>query len=205
MDTPTGEQVTGLAPVQVVDPAPAVIATEINNAQEEVPTEDVVFRPTREQRKAKAMFYATAKARRVDLKPGITMDLAQELLPTSRYIKTWWHNDLFVEWFTNSTSYQQRIDYLIDLQLDNLEDVVVNREGIYTARDQVAAGKQLAEYKKAFIEEDKAERPDVGVDVIKALAAKMLAEKRKQLAGKVTDAEVVPDDVPERRVELPYD
>ena len=106
-------------------------------------------------------------------------------------------------WFTNSNTYQTRIDYLIDLQLDNLEDVIINREGVHTTRDQVAAGRQLAEYKKAFIDEDKAERPDMGTDMVRAIAARLMASKRLQSAptdtGDTHDAELVSD----KRVDLP--
>jgi hypothetical protein len=168
----------------------------------EEPTE-VTFRPSREQRKLKAMFGAVAKSKKLDIKSGVTLELVLQLVPGCRTLRNWWHNELFVEWFTNASSYQQRIDYLIDLQLDNLEDVITNREGIFTARDQVAAGRQLAEYKKAFIEEDKADRPDMGADMIKALAARVVAAKQLPAAPECVLDMDAPDESDIIRIELP--
>ena len=174
------------------------VAADIYNSKDApMDPEDVAFIPTREQRKLKAMCYALAKSKRVDVTKGIELETAMDLVPSCRVLRTWWHNDLFVEWFQNANTYQQRIDYLIDLQLDNLEDIITNRDGQFSTRDQVAAGKQLAEYKKAFIDEDKATRPDNGADMIKALAAKMLeAKKAAAIAAPESESE-------ERKVELP--
>ena len=201
----------GLSPTVRADDiptTPAEVAAQIQVTAEvttEVTAEvdDVAFSPTREQRKIRAVFYAAAKSKQVDLKAGITFDLVNELVPGCRQLRAWWHNDLFTEWFLNTNTYQTRIDYLIDLQLDNLEEVITNREGLYTTRDQVAAGRQLAEYKKAFIDEDKARaNPDAGTDMIKAIAERMMAAKRLQ-AAKVTDVDAVEMDNDGRRVELP--
>ena len=199
------------------------VVVDIHNAADQIKStpesndpiepEEVTFRPSREQRKLKAMFGAVAKSKKLDIKSGVTLELVLQLVPGCRTLRNWWHNELFVEWFTNASSYQQRIDYLIDLQLDNLEDVITNREGIFTARDQVAAGRQLAEYKKAFIEEDKADRPDMGADMIKALAARVVAAKQLPAANAeatwlpVASERVLDIDAPDEsdiiRIELP--
>ena len=209
----TAPEVSQLAPtkraldevvVDIHNAADQIKSTPESNdpIEPEEPTE-VTFRPSREQRKLKAMFGAVAKSKKLDIKSGVTLELVLQLVPGCRTLRNWWHNELFVEWFTNASSYQQRIDYLIDLQLDNLEDVITNREGIFTARDQVAAGRQLAEYKKAFIEEDKADRPDMGADMIKALAARVVAAKQLPAAPeRVLDMDA-PDDSDIIRIELP--
>ena len=208
-----GSAVTGLTQTTPNAPepvnTPVCTAADVATAVHEVSgdPEDVTFRPSREQRKARALFYATAKSKHIDVSQGVTVDLATDVIPSYKLLPQWWHNDLFVEWFTNSNTYQTRIDYLIDLQLDNLEDVIVNREGVHTTRDQVAAGRQLAEYKKAFIDEDKAERPDMGTDMVRAIAARLMASKRLPQVcvaaptdtGDTHDAELVSD----KRVDLP--
>ena len=159
-------------------PPAEVVAKAVNESEEAIPEEDIAFVPTREQRKAKAMAYAMSKSKGVTIK---SLEDAEALIPSCRPLRAWGHNDLFVEWFLNSNTYMQRIDYLIDLQLDNLEEIITNRDGTYSAREQVVAGKQLAEYKKAFVDEDKASKSEGGVDMIKALAVKML-EARKAAA-----------------------
>jgi len=159
-------------------PPAEVVAKAVNEAEETIPEEDIAFVPTRDQRKAKAMAYAMAKSKGLTIRE---LSDAESLIPSCRPLRAWWHNDLFVEWFLNTNTYMQRIDYLIDLQLDNLEEIITNVDGTYSARDKVVAGKQLAEYKKTFIDEDKAAKGDSGVDMIKALAVKML-EARKAAA-----------------------
>lgn len=180
---------------------PADIAADIHNAADAVEPDELVFKPTREMRKARALFYAVAKSRKFDMR-NLTCDAVAALIPSVRTLRQWWHNELFVEWFINARSYQERIDYLIDLQLDNLEDVITNREGTFTASDQVRAGRQLAEYKKAFIDEAKVEnKVAADGDLVKALAARMMAAR--QIAspmGPVDDTDV--DNRP-IRVELP--
>lgn len=180
---------------------PADIAVDIHNSDPAVEPDEVVFKPTREMRKARALFYAVAKSRKTDLR-NLTFDAVAALIPSVKLLRQWWHNELFVEWFVNARSYQERIDYLIDLQLDNLEDVITNREGMFSAADQVRAGRQLAEYKKAFIDEAKSESKTTNDgDLVKALAARMLAAK--QLAASGGKSEADPDENRPNRVELP--
>lgn len=158
-----------------IKPTVMEITAEISNGREEsIPPDEVTFVPTRDQRKAKAMTYAMAKSRKVQV---ASLEDAEALNPLCTNLRVWWHNDLFVAWFLNSNTYMQRIDYLIDLQLDNLEEIITNRDGTYSARDQVVAGRQLSEYKKALVDEDKAEKSEIGMDRIKAIAAAMLLAK----------------------------
>jgi len=177
------------------------VAADINNEREDIPDDEVVFRPTPEQRKCKAKFYAVAKAKKLNM-DNVDVDIVDQNAPGFRPLRNWWHNSLFVEWFTNTSSHQSRIDYLINLQLDNLEEVIINNEGLYTPRDQVAAGRQLAEYKKAFIDEEKAERPNETVDMVRQIALKMLETKKLAAARKVDESEIIEAEF-DRKVDLP--
>ena len=167
-----------------------VVIADIHSSRDVVEPDEVVFKPTREMRKARALFFAVAKSGKINTKQ-LTYDIIAAAIPSVRSLRQWWHNELFVEWFINARSYTERIDYLIDLQLDNLEDIITNREGEFTARDQVTAGRQLAEYKKAFLDEDKqAGRGSDDGELVKALAAKMMAAKRLAAAPESDESEL---------------
>jgi hypothetical protein len=89
--------------------------------------EDLVFAPTDEMREVKAAFWA-----KIEDKPHVNVDeltlvAVQYEVPDSR-LREWWHLDGFKEWFANKDEVRQRMEYLISLGLDAVQDLMQSRD-----------------------------------------------------------------------------
>jgi hypothetical protein len=151
---------------------------------------EVAFKPCRDQRMAKAAFYTAIK--------GLGIDIAHLDIDTvARYcshaaLYNWWELPGFKDWFRNAEIHKHKVRMLLDRQLELLEEIQENVDQLYSVKDVLAAGKQILEYKKAFEDDDKAGSKDMASDeetvtriASKMLEAKRLADKQKQLAGRV--------------------
>jgi len=85
---------------------------------------EIVFLPSPDQRKAKAAFYV--KAANAPVEPSqITLAQAIQFTNDSR-LEFWWRSTGFRDWFTNSDELDQRLDYLIQLGLDAVEELFLD-------------------------------------------------------------------------------
>lgn len=112
--------------------------------------EDEPFKPTHRQRKIKTVYYT--KVRHLKLNPeDVTVDHVYKYTGEDK-IYSWWKVVDFKNWFRDSDEYHNKVNYLLALQLDNLEEVIVDYKDVYDMRHKLMAGKQLMEFKKAMDE-----------------------------------------------------
>jgi hypothetical protein len=138
-------------------------------------SEYVPFKPSNEQIKLKAQFFSMMKNQQVDVET-ITADIVMDTTG-NRHTYQWFRNEEFVKWFKDAEEYHAKVNYLLALHLNNLEEILLNREGLYPPKDLLAAGKQVTELDVIFKKEGKAEG-DLSADAIRELAAKMFESKK---------------------------
>lgn len=103
--------------------------------------QDSVFQPTPDQRKAKSSFWAV-----FGTDPEGTLGPAENLVTALRFggdkrIRQWWDTPGFQDWFFNRDEFRQRVEYLANLALDNLEEILTARN--VTSTDKLNAIKIL--------------------------------------------------------------
>jgi hypothetical protein len=97
-----------------------------------------IFQPTKAQREAKAAFWAVrGEPAYGDVLEIVTMGDAMRITGDNR-LKTWWGQTGFVEWFSNSKSFHQRAEYLADLAMDTIEEILLNPDTNPNARINAA-------------------------------------------------------------------
>lgn len=102
---------------------------------------ELVFLPTPGQRKIKAKYWSRrAQSQLTNAHPDLPHILT---LVKDKRIPTWWQEPGFKEWFRNEEEFKERVQYLADLALDTLEEVMVNPEAKETAK--IAAAKLMME------------------------------------------------------------
>jgi hypothetical protein len=133
------------------------------------------FKPSTEQMKLKAQFFSMM--RNQNLSPDdITADKVNDVTG-NRFTYNWFRNSEFVTWFKDAEENHAKVNYLLSLHLSNLEEILLNRDGIYQPKDLLAAGKQITDLDVLFRKEGK-EDPSLSVDAVKELAAKMFEAKK---------------------------
>lgn len=87
---------------------------------------DLIFTPTPDMRRVKAAFWTKVsdKMTLVDTS-NITLTAAQQVEKDRRLAK-WWSLPGFSEWFQNREEFRERLEYLADIALDTLEQVLVD-------------------------------------------------------------------------------
>jgi len=137
---------------------------------------DAPFRPTPKQRKIKTLLYA--KIKHLELQPkDITVDLVYKYIGLD-VIYDWWKVPEFKEWLRDTDEYSNKINYLLALQLDNLEEVIVDHQAVYDMRYKLLAGKQLMEFKKAM-DEAAAKDKDMSEEDIRQVAQRIFESRLK--------------------------
>ena len=103
---------------------------------------DLTFAPTPDMRRAKAAFWhRVADAPLFDGGP-VTLAVAQQFGADKRLSK-WWTLPGFVEWFQNREEFRERLEYLADIALDSLEQVLTDPDSNPSAK--VASAKLVLE------------------------------------------------------------
>jgi hypothetical protein len=99
---------------------------------------DQIFDPNIDQRKCKSAFWVV----KGDSQFGDVISqvsLAEALRVTGENkLKAWWSLPGFIDWFTNNQSFRQRAEYLADLAMDTIEEVLLNPETNPNARINAA-------------------------------------------------------------------
>lgn len=94
---------------------------------------DLVFAPTPDMRRAKAAFWSrVADAPALDGGP-VTLAAAQQVGSDKRLTK-WWTLPGFQEWFQNKEEFRERMEYLADIALDALEQVLTDPDANPSAK-----------------------------------------------------------------------
>lgn len=103
---------------------------------------DLTFAPTPDMRRAKAAFWhRVADAPALDGGP-VTLAAAQQVGADKRLNK-WWTLPGFAEWFQNKEEFRERLEYLADIALDSLEQVLTDPDSNPSAK--VASAKLVLE------------------------------------------------------------
>jgi hypothetical protein len=99
-----------------------------------VASQDVVFAPTPEMRRAKAAFWASLDGTPDgDLAENMTLAAATQM-GGDRKLSRWWSMPGFSDWWQNKEEFKQRMEYLAQLALDTLEGVLSDPDANTTAK-----------------------------------------------------------------------
>lgn len=100
--------------------------------------QDVTFLPTPDMRRAKAAFWASLADHPLgDGNEVFTLAAAKELGADSR-LSRWWAVPGFADWWQNKQEFKQRLEYLAQLSLDSLEEVLSNPDASSAAKINAA-------------------------------------------------------------------
>ena len=102
---------------------------------------DLVFGPTPDMRRAKAAFWSRFSDAPLSGGP-LTLAAAQQIGADKRLAK-WWALPGFQDWFQNGEEFKERMEYLADLALDALEQVLADPDANPSAK--VASAKLVLE------------------------------------------------------------
>jgi hypothetical protein len=108
----------------------------------ELMANELTFMPTPEQRKLKSSFWHRFGEDTTNLSSDITLELVDSYVPDDRLPK-WWQEPGFKEWMRNPEEFRERIEYLVFLAMDTLENLLIDRSA--NANAKVSAAKLLME------------------------------------------------------------
>jgi len=104
---------------------------------------DLTFTPSPDMRRAKAAFWHRfADTSTVLSSDKVTLASAQQIGADKRLAK-WWTLPGFQEWFQNKEEFRERMEYLADIALDALEQVLTDPDA--NAGAKVASAKLVLE------------------------------------------------------------
>lgn len=104
---------------------------------------DLTFSPTPDMRRAKAAFWSRFADAPTSLSSDpVTLASAQQFGADKRLSK-WWTLPGFSEWFQNREEFRERLEYLADIALDSLEQVLTDPDSNPSAK--VASAKLVLE------------------------------------------------------------
>ena len=106
---------------------------------------DKPFTATNEQKKAKSQFWTTFQSGGIIPPVSPDLTIAAQYAGDSR-IRTWWSTEGFSQWFWNSNEFEERLDYLAQIALDQLEVMISSGRTSDSAR--ISAIKMILEASK---------------------------------------------------------
>lgn len=87
-------------------------------------TADVaIFHPTDEQRASKSQFWTRIADSGIQLPPDLDITTAVKFADDRR-LTSWWTTPGFPQWFANSQEFRERMEFLANLALDQLQDII---------------------------------------------------------------------------------
>lgn len=108
----------------------------------EIAASEMTYLPSPEQRRAKSAFWTRFNDNPICAPADISLPLALRYINDERLTR-WWPQAGFADWFRNADEFRQRIEYLVHLSLDTLENVLVDQAAQASAK--VNAAKLLME------------------------------------------------------------
>ena len=121
---------------------------------------DTPFRPTNDQKRAKSQFWTTFSSGAISPPPQPDILIASQYAGDKR-IREWFSVAGFPQWFWNQNEFSERLDYLSQIALDQLETLVTSAKTSDSAR--VAAIKMVLEASKKLGQSDKQEFADTKI------------------------------------------
>jgi hypothetical protein len=88
-----------------------------------------------EMRKVKAAFWAAYQDNPVH--SVITLSMVLQVTNENK-VKQWWNLPGFKEWFCNKDEFRQRVEYLANVALDTIEQILINPDANPNARQNAA-------------------------------------------------------------------
>jgi hypothetical protein len=95
--------------------------------------EELSYEPSASDRKAKAAFWALARGSKLIDLGNITLSDVRRLIPHTSIISKW-GDQAFRSWFTNDQEWRQRVEYMLQLALSSIEEVLVDANATPTAK-----------------------------------------------------------------------
>lgn len=90
---------------------------------------DITYLPSYEQRKSKSAFWL--RWQQLEIPPcdprDITLTVAQQLV-TEPKLDRWWGEPGFSAWFRNAEEFRERVEFLANLALDAVTDILVSED-----------------------------------------------------------------------------
>lgn len=112
---------------------------------------DLVFAPTPDMRRVKAAFWSKMQDNPNLSGSAGTLAAVQQIVTDKRLAK-WWSLPGFSEWFQNGEEYRERMEYLADLALDALEQILTDPDANASAK--VTSAKLVLEAAKKMPTKD---------------------------------------------------
>jgi hypothetical protein len=98
-------------------------------------TQEVVFVPTADMRRAKAAFWTSLSDHPLGIGDADTLTLAaSKQLGADSRLSRWWAVPGFVDWWQNKQEFKQRLEYMAQLALDSLEEILTDPGANPTAK-----------------------------------------------------------------------
>lgn len=98
-------------------------------------TQDIVFSPTPDMRRAKAAFWSSLTDHPLGIGDTDTLTLAaSKQLGADSRLPRWWAIPGFQEWWQNKQEFKQRLEYMAQLALDSLEEILADPNANPTAK-----------------------------------------------------------------------
>lgn len=146
---------------------------------------DITFRPSVEQKRAKAAFWARVESQAALGEEHVSLARAMQVLGDAR-LERWWKTDGFAEWFGNKHETAQRLEYLVDLGISAMETLLLSTDP-KMASAQVNAFKALLEARGKMLGKNQQVR------FLDAALEKMSERELDKLIGKVEEKPSVDD------------
>ena len=94
---------------------------------------DLIFAPTPDMRRVKAAFWSKTRDNPHLVDSASTLTSIQQTVTDKRLTK-WWSLPGFQAWFQNGEEYRERMEYLADLALDALEQILTDPDANASAK-----------------------------------------------------------------------
>lgn len=101
-------------------------------------TDVLVYKPTADQRRAKSAFWSHFTGEGATQVPTVPTLASALSLGGDRRISDWWKDQSFIDWFSNSDEFRQRLEYLTTLALDAAEDILTSKDAPAAAKVNMA-------------------------------------------------------------------
>ena len=99
---------------------------------------DLTFAPTPDMRRAKAAFWHRFADAPTSLSSDPVTLASVQQFGTDKRLSKWWTLPGFAEWFQNKEEFRERLEYLADIALDSLEQVLTDPDSNPSAKVALA-------------------------------------------------------------------
>jgi len=97
--------------------------------------DEITYDPTTPEREVKAAFWASFGD--TPINGELTLAVALQQTQDNR-LNRWWSKPGFKAWFCNKDEFRQRVEYLANIALDTIQDILTNPDANPNARQNAA-------------------------------------------------------------------